>query len=167
MNNVETIILTGIAIGNETATVALCPRKCNDDGVDIVASVKVLEYTFHVETFFYGYNIENFLKGVSECVSGKVNVARLINYNETLVLEFITEGGAYFLSLAYKSVLPKRPEDGILRILHEASNFEVKNNVGSRFSFAFMPLHNNISEVAAWLASILANHNISRINPYP
>ncbi len=62
MNSDEQITLTGVAIQNETATVALNVRKFQEKGIDVMVSVKLLEYSFAVETFFFGTILRNFLK---------------------------------------------------------------------------------------------------------
>jgi hypothetical protein len=167
MSSDEVITLTGTAVDCETATIILGLRTYQADGIDIATSVKVLEYGFNVETFFYGYNFETFLGEAEEVIAGRANRAHLLNYNETLVFEFISEGGVTFLSFSYKSVLPNRPEDRFLNVLREASRLDSDKSGGSRFSFSFMPLHNSLDEVITWLRNILASHNISTISPYP
>jgi hypothetical protein len=163
----DTVTLTGVAIENETATIVLRTRKCHADGIDISLSVKLLDYLFDVETFFYGYNFELFLRESEEVISARTDRSHLFNYDQTLVLEFIYKSGVTYLSMNYQSVLPQPVEKNLLKTLQATSHLGSTNKIGSRFSFSFMPLHNSLSEITDWLTRILANHPVSRANPYP
>jgi hypothetical protein len=163
----ETVVLTGVAIGNETATVTFRPQTCHADGIDIALSVKLLEYVFEVETFFYGYNFELFLKEAEEVISTRAGRAYLFNYDQTLVVEFIDHDGVTFRSLNYRSDLPQPAENKHLKVLRTASRLDSTSNIGSRYSLSFMPLHNALVEVTDWLTGVLADHPVSKENPYP
>ena len=78
MPNDQAITLTGIAIDNETAMVILRPVGYHSDGIDIATSVKVLEYEFKVETFFFGYNLELFLQEAEKLVARQAPRARFV-----------------------------------------------------------------------------------------
>jgi hypothetical protein len=167
MNNSQTITLTGAVTGNETAIVRLRPQTFQEDGILIETSVKFPEYEFKVETFFFGYNFDLFLKDAEEVCSGRANRSHLFNYNQTLVFEFINQAGVMFLSLDYHSVLPQSAEDKLFKDLRKASRLDSTAIQDSIFSFTFMRLHNPISEVTGWLTAVLDDNPISRTNPYP
>lgn len=167
MKDDQALTLTGIAIENETAIVRLLPQSHHVDGIDFEISVTLPEYEFRVRTFYYGYNFDLFLREAEEVVLRRSARAHLFNYNQTLVLEFITEGGGIFLSVEYRCILPQLAEDRLFKVLRVASCLESTTKKGSSFSLAFMPLHNPLSEVSDWLDGILATHPISRENPYP
>lgn len=167
MNDDQILILTGNAIGNETAIIAFRAGELSNNGIDIKISVKVLEYEFNVETFFFGCNIASFLEKLDDLVSGRAKSADFVNYNETLTCEFIRKDDVTFLSLVYTSVLPQRSGDEILQFLKTASRLDVGRDSGSRFSCSFMPLHNVLSEISTWFANLLETKVISKTNPYP
>jgi hypothetical protein len=159
--------LTGIAIENATATITISPRTPHADGMDMAVSVRLLEYTFEVETFYYGYNFELFLREAEDVSAGHARRTHLFNYDQTLVLEFISHEGITFLSLDYHSILPQPPDDNVLRALRTTSRSDSTTTTGSRFSTSFMPLHNPLSQITDWLSGVLAKYPMSKENPYP
>ena len=167
MNSNRSIILTGTAIESYTATVTLRAGAFHHDGIDISIAVKLLEYEIKFETFFYGYNIDLFLREGKEVIASRAVRAHLINWEQGLLLEFICQSNQIFLSLNYESVLPQPPADNLLGILRAESRLDSTRTIGSRFSLSFMRLHNPLSEITDWLARVLDDHAVSRENPYP
>ncbi|HEX3800605.1 MAG TPA: hypothetical protein VH413_18070 [Verrucomicrobiae bacterium] len=166
MNNDETLILTGILTGCETATIVLTPKKYHADGIDILISVKALEYGFNAETFYFGCILDGFLQEAERVISGQANRAHLFNSDGTLTLEFINNDNRTFLSATYTSIFPQKLEDSLWEHLKSASCLDSKENDGSQFSFSFMQLHNSITEISDWLTHIFSKHSISKESPF-
>jgi hypothetical protein len=145
MNSSEALTLTGSLIQNETAIVALTPQTYHDDGIDLRVSIRAIEYFFSIDTFFYGHALQKFLEQASEVIGGASRVV-LVNYDETLLLEFVKMETRVFLSLSYSSILPEQGGHLAYEALKEASSLD-SLNAGSRFSFSFLPLHNTLLEI--------------------
>ena len=71
MSSLPTIMLTGNSFGNEKTLVEFHATGTRPDGIDAVLCVKVLEFTFRVETFFYGFNIKSFIEQADAVGDGR------------------------------------------------------------------------------------------------
>lgn len=167
MSNPPTITLTGNSFGNEKALIEFHEGRTRPDGIDAVLCVKVLEFTFRVETFFYGFNIKAFVAEADAVGDGRSNVAKLFNYDETLKLEFIHLGGDQdFVSIHYTSIAPDSPEERHLEALRRLSTLSPVDKGGSHFVLSFMKLDTGLADCASRFRDMLARLNIATENPY-
>lgn len=167
MSSVPTISVTGNSFGNEKAVIEFHTGKTRPDGVDAVLSLEVLEFHFRVETFFYGFNLKTFVEQAEAVADGRSTVAKLLNYDETLALEFIhLSGGEEFVSIRYKSIAPDAPTDRTLDTLRRISTLIPAANTGSQFVLSFMKLDTSLAECSRRFSDTLANLKVATECPY-
>ena len=167
MSSLPTIMLTGNSFGNEKTLVEFHATGTRPDGIDAVLCVKVLEFTFRVETFFYGFNIKSFIEQADAVGDGRSTVAKLFNYEERLTLEFIRLGDNQdFVSIRYTSIAPDSPDERSLESLRRLSTFHPVDERGSHFVLSFMKLDTGLADCAGRFGDMLARLNIATSNPY-
>lgn len=167
MSSLPTVMLVGNSFGNEKALVEFHVTGTWPDGIDAVLCVKVLEFTFRVETFFYGFNIKWFIEQADAVGDGRPTVATLFNYDETLVLEFIRLGDNQdFVSIRYTSIAPDSPDERSLESLRRLSTLHPVDKRGSHFVLSFMKLDTGLADCAGRFGDMLARLNIATSNPY-
>jgi len=148
--------------GSEGATIHLQPTRYANDGVDIGVSIKILEYEFRVETFYFGINLQTFVHELELIISGKRLSATLFNYDETLILNFFhSEQHEAFLSVEYISSFPAPPTVALL--MEKKGQFA---KAGTSFSMSFLSLQDPIEKISEAVIYIMDNHKMDITNPY-
>jgi hypothetical protein len=155
--------IVGLAIGRETFQVQFNLLRQHDNGVDIQVVVTSLEYQFSLTTFFYGFNLSNFVETGEKLRTDQVS--KLINYDESLCLEFGKDPNSTFVSMHFRSVLPDRRDKTALRP-PGSSIKEDESFGGSRFSFVFMKMDSQLGEFIEWVEEIITNYQLEIGNPY-
>lgn len=158
----------GAAFGGEAASLSIVGKAPRRDGLTLGVEVAVLEYRFSVETFFFGYNLDAFVRQIEEGSFSEKGIAKLINYDETLVMTFVrVPDGKEFLSIDYRSIAPERPAPECVSILSKISGATERQHFGSRFELQFLLLHSPIEEIGREARALLDASLISVANPYP
>lgn len=168
MSGLLTVSWIGNSFGNEKGVIEFNAGKTRPDGLDAVLSIRILEFKFCVETFYYGFNLKTFIEQASAVTGGGSTVAKLSNYDQSLVLEFVRLGkDREFVSIRYKSIAPDAPEEGALQGLRRLSTLAPAGSIGSAFVLNFMKLDTCLEDCSNRFADLLAQLNVATDSPYP
>lgn len=149
--------------------IAIQATQYHADGIDITVSIRMLNYNFHVETFFSGFYLYLFIGELEKIKAGETDTAVLNNYDESLELSFLrANDGKMFISLHFTSIFPA----GIDR---STENLGSKNQpdpapasaaFGSNMEVNFMGLQDSLEVIFDKMTDVIYKQVLDTRNPF-